>query len=90
MICQYILPMKVIRTPFVLGMPQGAKILRVGLQYHAPYIWADVDPTMPKSECQYEWLVTGEEPRIDYIYVDTILLEEGAFVYHLYRDTKNW
>lgn len=73
-------------SPQVVRMPEGATILKVGVQADTPFIMAEVD-TEQISEDRYICIHgTGDtiEPMADR-YLGTI--HKGEFVFHIYECT---
>ena len=72
---------------FVLRMPEGAEILSVQAQYGALYLWALVDEADHAITFRrFRLLGTGQP--VDDIratdHVGTVMMGEGAFVWHLF------
>jgi|JI10StandDraft_1071094.scaffolds.fasta_scaffold284424_3 hypothetical protein len=68
-------------------MPVGAEILSVGWQPGDPHhiqLWARVDTTQPKGEFWFRVVGTGH-PNAVGIFVGTVLMHEGALVFHVFR-----
>lgn len=71
---------------FVHSMPAGAHILTVQEQHGAPQVWAAVEPSAPQVEREFVWAGTGHpyDGRPGDVYVGSIQLQGGAFVFHLF------
>ncbi len=69
-------------------MPQGAHVLCVQLQRGVPTMWAIVDPEAPQETRRFRWFGTGhplpDQPNM--CYIDTIQIEDGALVFHLFAE----
>jgi hypothetical protein len=67
-------------------MPVGAKPLTVQMQDYKPHIWMLVDPDAEKVDRRIYMIGTGhgiEEDRSGE-YVDSIQLEQGRYVFHIF------
>ena len=70
-----------------VAMPVGSEVLSVGWQPGDPHhiqLWARVDTTQPKGEMWFRVVGTGH-PNATGTYVGTVLLHEGALVFHVFR-----
>ena len=79
---KYVLP-----VDGVIHMPEGARVLHVGVQNDAPTVWALVDPDAPKSDqhlfdCYPTGATLTAEPRH---HVATLVMLDGLFVLHVFR-----
>lgn len=69
-----------------LLMPQGARLLSVGIQDHAPVLWAQVNVNAPKVLRRVAMVGTGHE-RDDLNgcpFVDTVQFVGGTLVFHVF------
>lgn len=82
---------KVFKYPFPIGafnleMPNGAKILHVGIQGHTPCLWAEVSPDDQHELRRFIVHGTGHPIMEDgRKHIETFL--DGSFVWHLYEMT---
>jgi hypothetical protein len=69
-----------------IEMPRGAQVLSVQVQRGQPRLWALVDPTAPKVRRRFWICGTGTYANTDGLgtFVDTIQLEGGALVFHVF------
>lgn len=81
-------PFLKIESPF-LKMPRFAQILSVQFQGNAGImVWAEVDPSQPEETRYFEVYCAGASlPEDGYFreYLDTLLLDGGSFVIHIYE-----
>lgn len=69
-----------------ISMPKGAKIIKAAFQLNNLCIWAIVDPTFPKVEDRiFKILATGEAYKNEWNHIETLFLEEGRVVLHLFE-----
>ncbi len=76
-----------ITDDFEIFMPEGARVLHVGMQYDRPCIWALVDPNAVQEERKFHLAGTGhsiEDKIADWQYVGTFTMQDGALVFHLF------
>lgn len=67
-------------------LPEGAKILHFARQGGIPTLWAEVDPDAPVEPRYFRLVGTGHElPSGESVYIGTVQLNDGAFVWHLYE-----
>ena len=79
-----------IQDDFSILMPDGAKILKLDLQFGEPKIWALVDPDNEKKERFFIGRGTGHPMNETNIcYVGTVVMTEGRFVFHLFEHPSN-
>ena len=66
-------------------MPKQAKILTVQMQREDPYIWAIVDPDLPKEDRHFKVHGTGHRFNMEQNeeYIGT--WQDGPFVWHLFE-----
>ncbi len=69
-------------------MPEGAKILSVQVQRGVPCIWAEVDPTAPIVERNFEIRGTGHNVGQVGSFIATFQLENGSLVFHIFDSVK--
>lgn len=71
---------------YSIDLPSGAKVLKAGLQNMSDIcIWAEVDPSLSKTDHKEIFILGTGWPVIEGIkYLDTIMIEDGVFVYHIY------
>lgn len=70
-------------------MPKGARILTVQAQLDQPQVWAVVDPEAPREMRRFRWIATGrpeEDYAFDGVYLGTVQLQGGGFVFHLFEE----
>ncbi len=84
-----------------LEVPKYSKLLHLNvtkwgpnniLQFEKTWIWVRVDPEMKETETwRFRWFGTGHPIPDDHKlqYVDTVLLEEGKLVLHLFQDLNS-
>jgi hypothetical protein len=70
----------------VVEMPEGARVLHADVQYGKPCVWALVDPEAPKTPRRFRLAGSGHpiEDADTRGYINTFLLQDGAFVGHLF------
>lgn len=69
-----------------LLMPEGAKILHLGLQRHALRIWALVNPDSQKVYRTFKIVTTGQNfDPAGHEYIGTFQAEGGNFVGHVFE-----
>ncbi len=77
-----------IKDVVTLQLPVGAIMQCVNVQQRRPCLWAVVDSEMPLTERVLEIYATGqlmsESPKV---YVGTIMVDDGLFVFHVYERT---
>jgi hypothetical protein len=67
-------------------MPAGAIVRKVAAQDHIPTVWVEVDPNAPVEPRTFVAVMTGVAFDVaDLEYLDTILLDGGGFVIHVYE-----
>ncbi len=70
-------------------MPEGAKILCVGVQNGEAFLWAEVDPSAKETHRRIQVEGTGhemhDELENDRRYIGTFFLSGGELVYHVYE-----
>ncbi len=72
-----------------LSMPQGARPLSVQVQRGVPCLWAIVDPSEDIRPIRVRMVGTGhpmEEDGINWRFVGTIQLHDGALVFHFFYE----
>jgi hypothetical protein len=68
-----------------IEMPEGARILHVGVQNEQPWIWALCTPTNRKSSRRICVRGTGHDlGDASGEYLGTVMLADGAFVGHVF------
>ena len=82
-IFKYVIP----RQVTVIEMPVGAKLLHVTNQHSHVTLWAEVDSDAKRGMEQRKFytVVTGGEVPPLATYCDTVLLDGGMFVVHVYE-----
>lgn len=72
-------------------MPKGAKVLTAQLQHGEICVWAEVQPDAPTEQRHFEVFGTGhpmhEDMGTSREYINTVQLEGGALVFHVYEYT---
>lgn len=72
-----------------MELPVGAKVLTAGMQHGEPHLWALVDPRNPSAQRGVFILGTGHERDVDgYDYVDTFMINDGAYVFHVFVERE--
>ncbi len=72
--------------PFVVEMPEGARILSVQSQYDRPQFWALVNPDAPKVKRYFAIVGTGQEFDATHgVYCGTFQTHGGSLVFHLFE-----
>ena len=75
---------------FVIGLPEGARILDVQSQFNKPFIWALVDPNEEIYQERY-FRVAGtghlihDKDHKSYEYIGTFQMNGGQLVFHLFE-----
>lgn len=75
-------------TPTVVGIPKGARVLRVAAQQNgmevSPHLWALVDPSADMELRSFEIVGTGHDaPQGDYLGT----FDMGPLVLHVFETT---
>lgn len=79
----------------LIEMPKDSIILKIGSQNNIPYLWALVNPESENERefREIEIFQTDEEifndPTINRIYLDSLILSNGKLVVHVFERTKN-
>lgn len=69
----------------VTSLPRGARLLHVGIQDGAVWLWAEVDPAAPLVERVLVLVKTGFDDIPDGVeHFGTVMLHEGRIVLHVY------
>lgn len=72
-----------------LSLPKGAQILCVKTQREVPCLWALVDNHAENETREFIIAGTGLPIKISsmkrLVYIDTFLLQDGAFVFHVFE-----
>lgn len=66
-------------------IPAGAKFLATANQHEGVAIWFEVDPAADTEARTFRLVLTGESPVPNSTHLGTVLLDQGAFVVHLYE-----
>lgn len=67
-----------------ITMPEGAKILSVGVQFVTFVLWAEVDPDAPKTKRLFRVIGTGHAvPESIIGFLGTVFM--GEYVLHVYE-----
>ena len=67
-------------------LPLGAQILCIKMQNDELCMWALVDPDQPYNEVvKIRCAGTGHEITEDVEYIDTVMLFDGALVFHFFK-----
>ena len=66
-----------------IDLPQGAKIIRFGIQEREYFLWAIVETNNPTEEREFKTVATGRPLQETDIYFGT--LEEDRFIWHLFE-----
>lgn len=75
------------RSGFCLDMPSGAKVLSAVNQRNRLCVYAEVDHSRQKNMRTFACVETGgplPKPAGRWQFIDTVLLDDGAFVLHVY------
>lgn len=67
-----------------IEMNEGARILSVQTQQGRPCLWALVDTSKPKRKVEIHVHGTGHENTLDFHYIGTFQLHQGALVFHVF------
>ncbi|MFA6031153.1 MAG: hypothetical protein WC969_14955 [Elusimicrobiota bacterium] len=75
-----------IEDRFVVEMPRGAKVLSVAAQRGEPFMWAFVDPALPRARRVFRCAGTGHPVGgiAGSVFVGTFQLESLGLVFHLF------
>lgn len=73
---------------FSLSLKENFSILCLQVQNDVPYLWIEVSPAADQMTVEFSLRVTGKQfdQGDDETYVGSFLLNEGAFVGHLYHN----
>lgn len=73
----------------IILMPENAVILKVGVQYDKPVLWALVDPDAPVTDRTFFVFGTGHSFDLagPFIHHGTLLLHDETRVYHVFEKT---
>lgn len=78
-----------IQDYFELSLPKGAEILKVGVQYDQPYLWALVDPEARLSRLRrFRFAGTGHpivEDIDQLVFYGTLQMHGGALIFHVFE-----
>ena len=68
-----------------IRVPVGSKVIHVGMQNGAPYIWVEVstNPHLDIEGRYFEIAGTGWEIEDDAVHIGSVI--DGAFVWHIYE-----
>ena len=70
-------------------MPEGARIISVHAQRDDVCLWAEVEPDAAVMRRRFLVVPTGAPvPRGAAAFLGTVLLKEGALVFHIYSDEE--
>lgn len=71
-----------------VALPSGAEVLCAKVQNGDICIWALVDPAIRDADARRFLVVgTGQElPEQELKYIDTVLLEQGQWVFHVFEE----
>jgi hypothetical protein len=77
-----------LKDPFQeLALPKGTKVLHVHSQKDSICFWAEVCPHEKYTEIRRFWVVpTGKEVPEYGVYIGTVHMYAGAYVFHVYGD----
>lgn len=71
------------RLDNVAYIPNGFKVLKVGVQDNNFFMWAEVDPEVTSSGREFLILGTGADaPREPFSHLETLIV--GKYVWHIY------
>lgn len=68
-------------------LPESFKVLKLAEQRGQPTLWCEVDTGVFNIEIDVKMFATGESIDItghEWNYIDSLLIDEGNFVYHFY------
>lgn len=70
-----------------VDMPKGSKVLSAQEQHGGVVLWAEVDPKADLERVHFDVITTGTEMSeiVDRTFIDTVQLQGGAFILHIYR-----
>jgi hypothetical protein len=76
----------------IIGLPEGARILKFGKQDHVYFIWALVNTNVEFEYRTFKVIGTGHPLENDFqkthVYIDTCIENDGPFVWHLWEEIK--
>jgi hypothetical protein len=83
------------KYPLIIGkntltIPVGGEVLSLQIQHDTPHLWVLVNPKHTKVGRIFEFYGTGHsipEDSNDRTFVDTIQIENGQYVFHLFEIT---
>ncbi|MGD9209606.1 MAG: hypothetical protein PVI90_02470 [Desulfobacteraceae bacterium] len=86
-----------ITDEFTLFVPGESKILKLDVQNNKPVLWILVDPDSPQKIRHFKGFGTGHpiqhknilSMEHHLVYIDTVMMEGGFFVYHLFEKRFN-
>ena len=70
-----------------IDMPESATILSAQEQHGSVVLWAEVDPKADLERVHFDVITTGTEMSeiVDRAFIDTVQLQGGAIILHIYR-----
>lgn len=68
-----------------IAMPEGAQVVHVESRGNVPSLWAVVTPDAPAVLRTFEVYTTGASVTAGRRYLGTFILDDGAFVGHLFE-----
>ena len=76
-----------VEEKFSIPIPQGCRILKVGMQHGRVYLWALVETDREMVERKFAIKGTGQEINDDEFleYIGTFFQLQGTFVWHLFE-----
>lgn len=69
----------------IVQLPGDAQIMHAAMQHGFPTLWYHCDPDAPKEPRTIRMALTGGEWVQNGRYLGTLLMADGAFVYHLFE-----
>lgn len=73
------------RDETTFKVPAGAEVLCLRVQFGNPSIWMRVDEAAPIVERTFMVLGTGHNADAAGAYVGTVLMRDGALVFHVFE-----
>ena len=72
---------------FELTMPEGARVLKLDIQFNDPQMWFVLDPDQPIEVRRFQILGTGNpfDNLEELEYIDTYQVNGGQYVWHVFE-----
>lgn len=77
-------------TSFALPLRIGSRVMKIGIVNGKAYMWVMEDESATQVKTKFLVVIDGQEPvvPINYVYVDSYILCNGAFVGHVFMEQK--